>query len=367
MHYYSNSIIIFFLFIVLVASASARTVIDALDRKVTVPDRVERVICSGPGCLRLLTFLQAEELVVAVDDIESKRNTFDARPYALAISRYQTLPIFGQFRGHDNPELILSLSPGPQVIFKTYSTMGHDPVELQQKTGIPVVVLNYGNLSSLRNQFYQTLQLMGIVLGREQRAEELIDFFDATITDLQQRTATVPADQRPSVLLGGVAFKGPHGFNSTEPTYPPFQFVNAYNLAYDEAMTAKELSNTTIAKEQIVVWDPDILFLDLSTLQMGDEAGGLYELQNDPAYRTLTAVREDRVYGVLPYNWYTSNHGSILANAYYVGSVLYPERFADIDPRRTADDIYSFLVGRPVFDEMNRLFGDLAFAAIPLR
>lgn len=366
MHYYLNSLILFLSFILLAAPVSARTVVDALDRKVTVPDRIERVICSGSGCLRLLTFLQADELVVAVDDIESRRNTFDARPYALATPRYQTLPIFGQFRGHDNPELILSLSPPPQVIFKTYSTMGHDPVELQQKTGIPVVVLNYGNLSSLRNQFYQTLQLMGIVLGREQRAEELIDFFDATITDLQQRTATVPADQRPSVLLGGVAFKGPHGFNSTEPTYPPFQFVNARNLAYDEAMTTKELSNTTIAKEQIVAWDPDILFLDLSTLQMGDQAGGLHELQSDPAYRTLTAVRDGRVYGVLPYNWYTSNHGSILANAYYIGSVLYPERFTDIDPRRTADDIYSFLVGRPVFDEMDRLFGNLAFAQIPV-
>jgi iron complex transport system substrate-binding protein len=362
-----KSLIVFAFTVLLAASASARTVVDGMGRSVTVPDRVERVICSGSGCLRLLTFLQAGDLVVAVDDIEAKRNTFDARPYALATPRYKTLPVFGQFRGHDNPELILALSPAPQVIFKTYSTMGHDPVELQQKTGIPVIVLNYGNLSSLRDQFYQSLQLMGTVLGREQRAEEVISFFDATIADLQRRTATVPADQRPSVLLGGVAFKGPHGFNSTEPTYPPFQFANARNLAYDEAMTAKELSNTTISKEQIVVWDPDLLFLDLSTLQMGDQAGGLHELQHDPAYHTLTAVREGRVYGVLPYNWYTSNHGSILANAYYIGSVLYPDRFADIDPRRTANDIYTFLVGRPVFDEMNRLFGDLVFAPIPLR
>ncbi|MBE0586142.1 MAG: iron ABC transporter substrate-binding protein [Desulfofustis sp.] len=361
-----KSFILFVSVALLAAPASARTVVDALGRSVTVPDRIERVICSGSGCLRLLTFLQADETVVAVDDIESRRNTFDARPYALATPRYKTLPIFGQFRGHDNLELILSLKPAPQIIFKTFSTMGHDPIELQQKTGIPVIVLNYGNLSSLRDRFCQSLQLMGTVLGRERRAEELIGFFDATIADLQRRTATVAADRRPSVLLGGVAFKGPHGFNSTEPTYPPFQFVNARNLAYDEAMTAKELSATTIAKEQIVAWNPDILFLDLSTLQMGDRAGGRYELQNDPAYQTLTAVKEGRVYGVLPYNWYTSNYGSILANAYYIGSVLYPERFADVDPRRTADDIYTFLVGRPVFGEMNRLFGDLAFAPIPL-
>ncbi len=363
------SIRFFVLFLACVAMAtevSARSITDGMDRTVTIPEQIDRVICSGSGCLRLLCFLQAADTVIAVDDIEAKSSMFEARPYALANPQLKTLPVFGQFRGHDNPEVILSLEPQPQVIFKTYSTMGHDPVELQNKTGIPVVVLNYGNLLDLRPQLAATLRLMGAVLGREARAEAVIEFFETTIADLQRRTEGIEPAQRPRVFLGGVAFKGPHGFESTEPTYPPFQFVNARNLAYDEAMTAKELSNTKIAKEQIVAWDPDILFLDLATLQLGENAGGWHELKTDPAYRTMKAVQHGRVYGVLPYNWYTANHGSILANAYFIGKLLYPERFADIDPAAKADEIYSFLVGVPVFSEMSRLFQDLVYQPIPL-
>ena len=132
----------------LVSHSGERVVIDAARREVKVPDRIERVICSGSGCLRLLTYLQAQNLIVAVDDIEKRRQPFDARPYALANPQFKEYPLFGEFRGYDNPELIMALNPQPQVIFKTFSTMGHDPEKLQKKTSLPVVVLEYGDLSS---------------------------------------------------------------------------------------------------------------------------------------------------------------------------------------------------------------------------
>lgn len=264
----------FSLVLSLASSAPAMNVTDAMGRSIDVPDKVERVICSGSGCLRLLTYLEAQDLAVAVDDIESRRNRFDSRPYALANPQFKTMPIFGQFRGQDNPELILTLEPQPQVIFKTFATMGHDPVELQNKTGIPVVVLDAGNLGAKRADFYASLRLMGQIVGKKERAEDLVAYFDAAIADLARRTADIPQSGRPSAYIGGVAYKGPHGFQSTEPTYPPFLFVQARNLAREEGGAGRDLSNTDVAKEKIVVWDPDHLFLDLSTLQMGEDAGG---------------------------------------------------------------------------------------------
>ncbi|MGL1932285.1 MAG: iron ABC transporter substrate-binding protein [Desulfotalea sp.] len=348
----------------IVTPASAQTIVDSTGREVILPDNIEHVICSGPGCLRLLTYMQAEDMVVAVDDLEGRNRKIDARPYAIANQQFKDLPIFGEFRGHDNPELILSLSPQPDVIFKTYSNMGHDPVDLQQKTGIPVVILNYGNLSGLRNQFYNSLRIIGLVLDKKPRAESIISFFNSIIEDLELRTKDIPSEDHPSVYLGGVAFKGPHGFQSTEPTYPPFTFVNAKNLAYEKASSAKDLSNSIVSKETIISWDPDRIFLDLSTLRLGEKAGGLYELQTDLAYQTLTASAKNHVYGVLPYNWYTKNYGSILANSYFVGSILYPQRFTGIIPSKKADEIYTFLVGEPVFEKMNASFNHLAFKKI---
>ncbi|WP_319547804.1 iron ABC transporter substrate-binding protein [Desulfogranum marinum] len=356
------------IFFLLCSEISAKAIEDSSGKTVQLPDSVDHVICSGSGCLRLLTYLQAQDKIVGVDSIETRKRKLDARPYALANPQFKKMPVFGEFRGYDNPERILTLAPQPQVIFKTYSSqMGYDPVELQQKTGIPVVVLNYGNFTHLRPELYKSLRIMGTVLGKENRSEQVISFFEETTTDLDKRTVNVPVDQRPTVYLGGVAFKGPHGFQSTEPAYPPFKFVHARNLAYDKAMSKKELSNSNIAKEKIVAWDPEYLFLDLSTLLLGDKAGGLYELKTDPAYLSLSSVKENRVFGLLPYNLYTKNYGSILANAYYIGKLLYPERFSDVDPDKKADEIYQFLVGKPVFSTMNGLFNNLVFKKVPLK
>lgn len=348
------------------AALSLPAVHDAAGKALAVPVPVQRVICSGSGCLRLLTYLQAQHMAVAVDDIEVRRDRFDARPYALANPSFKNLPVFGQFRGYDNPERILMLAPQPQVVFKTYtSSMGYDPLELQQKTGIPVVVLNYGDLGAGRQHLYDSLRMMGHVVGKTGRAEEVITFFENAIADLQRRTAGIAENMRPSVFVGGIAFKGPHGFQSTEPAYPPFSFVNARNLAGQDAVGSR-LQHSDVAREKIVQWNPDYLFVDLSTLRLADKANGIEELRSDPAYAMLSAVRQGRVFGLLPYNWYTQNYGSILANAYYIGSVLYPERFADVDPAAKADEIYTFLVGSPVFDQLNRSFDGLAYRAVPV-
>jgi iron complex transport system substrate-binding protein len=348
------------------SSVGEQVVKDAAARDVQVPATVERIICSGAGALRLLTYLHAQHMVIAVDDMEKRRSRFDARPYAFANPRFKDYPLFGEFRGHDNPERILALEPPPQVILKTFASMGYNPVELQDKTGIPVIILEYGDLGKGRHFFYEALRIMGIVVGREERSRKVIHFFESCIRDLQNRTGKISEDRRKTCYVGGIAFKGPHGFQSTEPGYPPFSFVRARNVAYMEVVGGKVLRQSNVAKEKIIEWDPEVLFLDLSTLQMGKDAGGLHELKTDPAYRSLAAVRKGEVYGLLPYNWYAQNFGSILANAYFIGKLLYPDRFRDIDPAKKADEIYYFLVGQPVFGEMKRSFQGLPFERIPL-
>lgn len=274
-----NPLFIFLFLAVSACSAVAqplRQITDAGLRIVNIPQKIDRIICSGPGCLRLITYFDAQDLVVAVDSIEARNNKFDARPYSLANPQFKKLPIFGEFRGHDDPEKILGLKNSPQVIFKTYATMGYDPVELEDRT-----------------------------------------------KDIAERK---------TCFIGGIAFKGPHGFQSTEPAYPPFTFINAKNIASIKDQTGKNFHHSNFSKEKILQADPDILFLDLSTLQMGEGHGGLHELKNDPVYKGLTAVKTNKVYGVLPYNWYTQNFGSILADAWYIGKILYPGKFVDIDP-----------------------------------
>lgn len=346
--------------------AHARQTIDILGREVTIPAQVDRVICSGSGCLRLLVYLQGHDRIVGVDSAEKGGLPFstEARPYAVTQPHLGEHPLFGEFRGHDNPELIAALAPGPQVILKTNAPRDGGTDMLQAKTGIPVIGLGYGNLTTQRDNLNQTLRVMGHVLGLEERAEAVISYFDVLEADLRRRAELVSDDKRPSVYIGGLAHRGGHGFASTEPSYAPFAFLNVRNVAGELAGNKETVAHATVSKEQLLLWDPDVVFLDISTTLLQSGANGLEELRTDKAYQSLSVVRSNNVFGVFPYNAYTTNYESVLANAYYIGTVLYPEQFADIAPMAKAEEISNFLNGGPAFEHINSNFNNLGFSRV---
>jgi iron complex transport system substrate-binding protein len=349
------------------AAGTTRNITDGFGREVTVPVPLQSVVCSGSGCLRYLVYLESQDLVVGVDDIEKKDQAIEGRPYALVYrDRFKSLPLIGEFRGKDDPEKIIGIGPG--LIFKTSTTTTTaaaniaDADALQEKTGISVVAFPYGSLrdGKEKDEMFEGLRVMGNTLGKEGRAEEVIAYIEETMRDLESRTADIPASERKTAYVGGVSSAGAHGIISTEPAYPPFLWVHAGNVA-----AGMGTAHADIAKEALVDWDPEFLFIDVGTLQMENE-GAVGELKTDPALQGLTAVKENRVYGVLPYNFYSTNYETVLANAYFVGKILYPERFADIDPAEKADEIYTFFVGKPVFSGLNSQYRDLGFARIPI-
>lgn len=354
------------LFATVAHAANNRTITDAMQRQISIPTATRHVICSGPGCLRLLTYLQAQHMIVGVDSIEVRGVDADARPYAMANPRFATYPVFGEFRGHDQPERIVTLEPLPDVIFKTFPESGHNPILLQQKTGIPVITLNYGDLTSGRSDLYASLRLMGSVVGRQQRAEEIIAFFENTQDDLRTRMATIDNAARPTCYVGGIAMRGGRGFQSTMPSYTPFELLGITNLVSGGSRQS-QAAHAVVSQEQLLAWNPVCIFLDVSTTMLQPANNGLLALRTDSSYANLTAVQEDNIRGVLPFNSYTQNFGSILANAYYIGSELFPEVFHDVNPAKKADEIYRFLVGKPVFGQLEQQFDGLVFQTISVR
>lgn len=341
------------------------TITDGFGRSVSIPEDIESVVCSGAGSLRYLVYLQAQDLIVGVDSLEKKEAEIEGRPYALANPQLKNYPLIGEFRGKDDPEKIIGISP--QVVLKA-GTTGQPPAAsateastLQQKTGIPVVSFPAGSLKNeeQKAEMYSSLRIMGDVAGKQERAEEIIAYIEATMDDLESRTADIPESERKAVYVGGVSSAGAHGIISTEPAYPPFLWVNANNVA-----AGMGTDHADIAKEAFVDWDPEYIFVDIGTIQLGNE-GAIGELKTDPSLKGLSAVKDGKVYGVIPYNFYNTNYESVLANAYFVGKVLYPDRFEDIDPEAKADEIYTFFVGKPVFSDLNGQYNNLGFKQIP--
>ena len=328
-----------------------------------LPEKINHIYCSG-GTLRLAVYLESTDKVVAVDTNERQSpERRGMKAYLAAHPELQELPIGGETSGRDNPELLLSLNPMPQLIIKADTGAGYDPTELTRRTGIPVLLIPMRGITVGREEFDAGLRLMGVALGKEERAEAVIEFFDREIADIQNRTSKAEGP-KPLVYVGGVSYSGSHGFNSTEAGYPPFDIADAKTPIQ---ANANELSlgkrHTMLAKEKILEWNPEILFLDLGTLYLGTSSG-LVELKTDPAYRSLTAVQRGRVYTLLPNTFYFVNHDAVLANAWFVARTIYPEQFSDINPQKKADDIFTFLVGKPVFGQLNAALDYLAFECL---
>ena len=54
----------------------------------------------------------------------------------------------------------------------------------------------------------------------------------------------------------------------------------------------------------------------------------------------------------MPFNYYAANLEIALADAWYLGSVLYPEQFADVDPAAKFDEITQFLLGIDAYESI---------------
>jgi len=329
---------------------------------------VSRVVPSGSGMARLLVYMNAVDQISAVDEAEHQaRQNKGAVPYQIAWPELADLPIAGGSNGRDNPEQLLTLSPVPELIIKTDNPgLGTDPEQLVHRTRIPVLLIQYGDLNNKKATFYETLRLLGAVLGKSARAEEVIQFFEQNIEELRNRVANLPESPKHTVYLGGVSYRGAHGFNSTSPDYLPFQWLNLPNVAASSTQSPLPTAQAMISREQILHWDPDYLFLDLGTLSLGS-ASGLEDLRSNPLYKELTAVRNENVFALLPQASYNTNYESQLINAWALGVILYPEQFSDIDIFQKADEIFTFLLGRPVMDEINRKYGQLPFQKVPFQ
>ncbi|MBI5571659.1 MAG: iron ABC transporter substrate-binding protein [Desulfomonile tiedjei] len=332
--------------------AQERVVVtDAAQRVVEVPSDPQRIVCLSPGTLRLITFLGATQKVVGVEDFEKTRPT--ARPYILAHPELTKLPTIGPGGPgsiNSEPDLEAVLRVRPDVIFISYMERGNADA-LQKKLGIPVVVLTHGRFAGFDELMYDSLRVAGKILNAEKRAEEVVTFVEGVRKDLRKRTAGVEEGKKPTVYVGGVGYKGIQAIESTDAAYTPLEWVGARNVAQQ----ASQKAHLFIDKEKLLQWNPDIIFID---------GGGLTLVRQDFAkrpefYRELKAFREKGVYIIFPFNFYVTNIDTAMADAYAVGKILYPEKFSDIELRNKSDEIYAVLVGKPVYEQMEKDFGAL--------
>ncbi|MDD4571276.1 MAG: ABC transporter substrate-binding protein [Clostridia bacterium] len=172
---------------------------------------------------------------------------------------------------------------------------------------------------------------------KEARAKEVVDYMESCKNELAELTNDISETDKASIYVGGLSHKGMHDIESTASKSPLLTAINAKNVADELASSGSAM----IDKEKLLEWDSDILIIDENRLGIVKE-----DYNKTPAfYKSLTAVKNGRVYGQLPYLAYYDNIETAIADIYYVGKVLCPEQFKNIDRAKKADEIYSFLLG----------------------
>lgn len=320
-------------------------VTDLLGRTVTIPGDADAYACIGPGALRLYCYVADATELVGVESVEQEWGD-NGRPYNMAIPNIDELTVIGPGGSGNAPDAELLYVSAPDIIFSMYNSETSALDELQEKTGIPVIALSYGESEVFDTVIYDSLSLIGQVTGHEDRAEEVINYMKGLETDLDARTAAV--ENKPLVYLGCQNNQGSHGIESTVGNYVLFEALNIRNAAAEAGIPEYAM----IDKEQILEMDPDIIIVD---------AGGYQILCDDYStnpnfYDSLAAVKNGQIYMQMPYNYYYTNLEIAIADAYYIGSVVYPEAFSDIVIEEKFDEISNFFLGIDSYESISNTY-----------
>lgn len=295
-------------------------VTDMIGREIQVPERAERIISSYRPATHFIFALGAQENLVVYESGRPSR--------ALLEQIYPAIAELPSFSGTlINLEEVMALDPDLVIL----SPHGDGPqmASRLKANGITAAVINPESYDSILD----TVDLLGILLGREEKAAEIRKFGEA-ILQIANRTKDIPASDRKSVYFSSGNFLDTvgEGLLQTEMIY----LAGGENIA---AVGGSGFLQFSI--EELLRFDPDIVFIS----QFFRE--DMEELKKDPRYSALKAFRENQIYqfpsSLEPWDFPTP---AALLGVVWMAQTLHPELFFDLDLLEIVESFYELLYGK---------------------
>jgi ABC-type Fe3+-hydroxamate transport system substrate-binding protein len=312
------------------------TLVDQADRTVTIPRPVERVVSTSLGTTRV---------VVALDGCDRLKGS----EVGTGGRDWTTMPCVGELQfacggkitevedvgwGGKNVEMIASLRP--DVTFGGSSNAD----ALQDQTGAAVVVAapSWQSPLSELEKWNIEIKIVGVVLEREEEAEDLISFMEEKTSLVTDILSKIPDSEKPRVYFASRA--GSHGYEITRTTgyYRAIDYAGGLNVAKEDAATTSEFE---VSKEQIIVWNPDIILLKCHKSNPPSESQYTIEMAlSDPEFiaGNVNAVKNGNVY----YCMATCRGYPIqryIPEVMYFAKMFHPEEFNDLDLEKEGNEI----------------------------
>lgn len=299
------------------------TVTDQLGRQVELPRHIQRIAA--------LDHLEGQ-IVFALGQQDKLVHQALYNKLGQAMGRvdaaFNAKPQLRQVQKTITTESLAALNP--EVIFINSS---FDKTQLQQfeSAGMKVIAVKGETLADS----YEAVRLMATVLGCQDKGERYIAACNDLLQLVKDRTGPIPPSQRPTVM-----FSGPRDIF----TVATGEMVQA---AIIETAGGKNVAGElkgfwiTASPEQVSAWNPDVIFLGSSKDTYTPE-----DLYTNPHFATVAAARNKRVYA-FPSNigWWDYPAPHHILGTVWAAKTLYPEKFADIDLTRLADEFYTKFFG----------------------
>ena len=341
------------------SSTSTEEITDLVGRKISVnTSSLSKVVCIGAGALRLYTYINGSSLLSGVEDIDNPSKNSDLnkqfasspRPYYMVYGdSLKELPSVGK-GGPSNQaaekELIASCSP--DLVISEYEDV-EAANELQNAIGIPVAVVKYDSKNIFGDTIYSSLRLIGKLVGKKERAEELITYMESSVKEVNDLTKDVKDEDKKSVYLGCLGSWGVQDIFMTSSSYPLFNIGNIKNAA-SSLLTGAGFQ--TIDQEAFFTLNPDIIILDASGI---GKFKTTYNGSLKASFDSLNAFKNGNLYLQMPYNNYFTNIETALMDLYYDASVAFPGLFASLDIEKKSNEITKKFLGKEIYAEMSSL------------
>jgi len=282
--------------------AKYKVIVDWANRSVVIPENVRRVVSLVPVITVSIIMEGAGDLLVGVDRISPTSEFLQ-----IVYPRIKDIPVAGFLTEFDE-EYILSLNP--DVVLVKDSIV----VERFEKIGIPVIVINMGDLNY--KQLYEALRLIGDVINRRGAAEELVSYCESVIESLLNITSKIPKGERPRVYIA----MG-DGLTVHVTRVSKDMIWVAGGICVAENLTAPAgAPRVQVSMETILSWNPDVIIAwDPKVKQ---------RILLDPRWSDINAVKNGKVY-VLPRGvreWIIPEPEAVLG-AKWLAAKLHPDLF----------------------------------------
>ena len=250
------------------AESSAITVTDMFGREVTIEGPVTRVIAMEPSDCEILCAIGCGDALVG-------RGMYCDYPASVL-----EVPAV-QSGGNINLEELLAL--GPQVVVMTGMTQATEQIALLEQNGVRVIGTDANTIAEV----YDSIRLLGTIMGREAEAAAVIADMQATFADIAARSEktdmTISFEVMPLEL--GLWSAGSDTFMHE------LAGICGMKNAFADVEGWQQIS-----QEQVIERSPDYIVL---VTGMGENA--VDEVLGRAGWESITAIRNGAVYNADSY------------------------------------------------------------------